>query len=96
MAEEFKGKDILIKTDGEIHTLDIPEKNYKLEDLQHWVEGYLEEIPCFFSRKHVGLVNEDGTRLGLEYNAAASEMFGHMLVGPVLVVSRDKMGGDGD
>jgi Domain of unknown function (DUF3846) len=59
-------------------------KKFSLEELQKAVGGYIEQVPG-----HRGaFCNEDGLRLNLPPNRAASDRFGIRLVGDVIEVSR--------
>lgn len=84
-------KDFRIEPNGDIHTIKPAKKHYSLDELQQGVKGYIETVPCPFSRKHMGIANEEGLLLGMEYNVLASRLFERPLVGPVLVVSNDRM-----
>lgn len=89
-SEEIR--DHRIDPNGDEHLLEPDKKNhYSLEFLQGQVGGFIEVIPCPFSRKHIGIVNEEGLILGLEYNEKASEMFDGALVGPVVIISKGRM-----
>jgi len=91
MSQEEEIKDVRIDPNGEEHLLESDDKYYGLKFLQEQVGGYIEMIPCPFSRNHLGVANEEGLLLGLDYNEKASEMFGGALVGPVLVISTSRL-----
>jgi hypothetical protein len=84
-------KDVRIDPNGEEHLLESGDKYYGLKFLQEQVGGLIEMIHCPFSLKHMGVVNEEGLLLGLDYNEKASEMFDGALVGPVLIISKSRI-----
>ena len=73
----------LKKNPGEecFHVVEIGKE---LEDLQKEVGGYIEYVP--FVPGVVILCNEEGLLRGMPYNC---RLFGHVFVGPVLVVGED-------
>jgi hypothetical protein len=89
--KEADYKDIRIDPNGEEHLLESNDKYYGLKFLQDQVGGLIEMIHCPFSRNHMGVANEEGLLLGLDYNAKASEMFDGALVGPVLIISKSRI-----
>jgi hypothetical protein len=88
----FAESDICIHPNGEIHKMaPANDEQYTLEELQAAVEGYIEVIPGLFSAGHIGLANEEGLLQDMPYNETASELFDRPLVGPVLVIRKDRM-----
>lgn len=86
----------LIKANG--LQLDVDPKNgkkFELEELQGYVNGYIEAI--FLDDDTVMVVNEEGKLLGLPYNQLASIKFlqekgyHEPIVGDVLVCKRNQI-----
>jgi len=69
----------LYKVSGEVEKL----SDTKLETLQYAVGGWVEHIKLIDGRD--GWVNEDGRRLGLEFNAEATLLAGQNIVGYMVV-----------
>ena len=61
-------------------------KKFTLTEVQALVGGYVEMIPV--SRNISLLVDEDGRPKGLPINQVASQIYGMMLVGHVLVIGK--------
>lgn len=76
----------LIKTDGTL-TVVHPKAGignpFTLEELQGYVGGLIELI--YPPDGKIGIVNEEGLLLGLDYNLRASLATGYDLVGDVLI-----------
>lgn len=86
----------LIKADGQRQKVEPKNgEKFKLEELQGYVDGYIEAI--FLDDDTVMVVNEEGKLLGLPYNQLASIKFLHEkgyhepIVGDVLVCKRNQM-----
>ena len=67
------------KVNGEVEKL----PDTKLETLQYAVGGWVEHIKLLDGRD--GWVNEDGRRLGLEFNPEATLLAGQSIVGYMVV-----------
>lgn len=61
--------------------------NWKLEELQSLVGGYIETVPTGV-RDWLLIVNDEG-RLGLKVNPVASVLAGQIIVGNAVLVRRD-------
>jgi hypothetical protein len=61
-------------------------KKFSLPELQSYVGGYIELVPCSES---VAYSNEEGRLLRLGFNAGASAAFSQVLVGDVIQVSKE-------
>ena len=86
----------LIKADGQRQKVEPKNgEKFKLEELQGYVDGYIEAI--FLDDDTVMVVNEEGKLLGLPYNQLASIKFlqakgyHEPIVGDVLVCKRNQM-----
>lgn len=86
---------IVLKTDGTRYNV-VPKnkKDFKLEELQEIVEGYIEIVPL--NGKRCMVVNEEGLILGKEYNYQASKMAADaglktIIVGDVLICDTNKI-----
>lgn len=79
MKKQFEVK--VIAADGTTSTTTT--SNLSLGEAQRLVGGYVELVRC---ASGAALVNEDGLRLGLPLNAAASQLVGRPLVGAVVVL----------
>lgn len=81
-------------TQKEVHPKDA--KSFTLEELQAFVEGYIEQVRLSGGRDM--WVNEDGKRMNMEYNAEAtklvSEWYVDRIVGPALVTRTEHAGQD--
>lgn len=77
-------KALLISTDGSIDFVKPKGKVFELDEVQGFVQGYIEiypmRIPC-----HVVVVNEEGLLLGMSFNKIAKLAFGIEAVEPVLI-----------
>jgi len=85
-----------IKTDGsitEVHPAN--RKDFKLDELKKFVEGYIEIIPI--SVGEILVMNEEGKLLDLEFNSAASSMVENhiglfdIIVGNVLLCKTEEV-----
>ena len=90
----------LIRADGRVETV-VPAASataFTLPFLQETVGGYIESIGTPDGR--VMILNEDGKRLQLPYNARATTLmvsrlrFDDYIVGDVLICSRTELGED--
>ncbi|MCF7930468.1 MAG: DUF3846 domain-containing protein [Acholeplasmataceae bacterium] len=75
---------ILITKDYKIQFVKPEHKEFSLEELQSYVEGYIETYP-FQNKHYVVLVNEEGLLKNLEFNHLAKQIFGIWAVGNVLI-----------
>lgn len=87
---------VLIKADGKRQKVEPKNgEKFKLEELQGYVDGYIEAI--ILDDDTVMVVNEEGKLLGLPYNQLASIKFlqekgyHEPIVGDVLVCKRNQM-----
>ena len=87
---------VLIKADGKRQKVEPKHgKKFELEELQGYVDGYIEAI--ILDDDTVMVVNEEGKLLGLPYNQLASIKFlqekgyHEPIVGDVLVCKRNQM-----
>jgi len=67
-------------------------KQFTLPELQGYVGGYIELVPRM---DHLNppmdmLVNEDGRRMELSYNGAASTLAQQVIVGDALLLKREE------
>jgi hypothetical protein len=72
----------LLKTDGTTEAVGFPGGRGTLERLHEAVGGYIETVQA---RGGTLIVNEDGLRLELPYNAQASVLAGQRIVGDALL-----------
>lgn len=84
----------IIKTNGEELNI-IPKDGPKLllTQMQEAVEGYIELVPICnpnYADKMM-FCNEDGHRLGKEFNSVASMMAGQPILGNVLVCEKGEV-----
>lgn len=87
---------VLIKADGQQQKVEPKNcKMFELEELQGYVNGYIEVI--FLDDDTVMVVNEEGKMFGLPYNQLASIKFlqekgyHEPIVGDVLVCKRNQI-----
>ena len=87
---------VLIKADGQQQKVEPKNsKRFELEELQGYVNGYIEAI--FLDDDTAMVVNEEGKLLGLPYNQLASIKFlqekgyHEPIVGDVLVCKRSQI-----
>lgn len=74
----------IYKTDGSEENIQPKNgKDFKLEELQPVVEGYIEIVRLRDGR--LMIVNEEGMLMKLPYNRIASQIAGQPIVGNVLV-----------
>lgn len=85
---------ILITPDGSVANIpapDDPEMGYTLKQLQTYVEGLVEVVRFPNEDGRIIIVNEEGLLKNMPYNAAASNLVGQDLVGPVLIIQEDQL-----
>jgi hypothetical protein len=78
----------IIKTNGEkVNVKPEDGMEISLGQMQGAVEGFIELVPMLNSdhADKIMFCNEDGHRLGKEYNSVASMMAGQQIVGNVIV-----------
>lgn len=79
----------IIKADGmEIATMPKNGKDFKLEELQPIVGGYIEIV---YLPNRFMVVNEEGKLMGLPINEKASIIAGETIVGDVLICERNQI-----
>jgi hypothetical protein len=71
----------VIKVDGTIESLG---PKPKLKQLQEAVGGYIEGL--YSPTGFVGYANEEGLLMGLPLNVEATTLFGHPIVGDIVVL----------
>lgn len=84
----------IIKINGDKVNI-IPKDGFKLSlaQMQEAVEGFIELVPVCnpnYADKMM-FCNEDGHRLGKEFNSIASMMAGHPILGNVLVCEKGEV-----
>jgi len=80
----------IIKTDGtKIEVAPANGSDFSLEELQKVVGGYIEIV--YLSEGRLMVVNEEGWLNNLPYNPSASEIYGHPIVGDVLICERKQI-----
>ncbi len=77
---------VLIKADGTVKRLEF-DKKISLEQLQQFVNGYIEIVPVRYEgkRQHM-IVNEEGFLERLPVNNKACAISGQFIVGNVAIV----------
>lgn len=83
----------LIKASGEVIPVE-PENgtDFKLEELNRFVEGYIEVIHPPHQDGKIMIINEEGKLKGLPYNAAATAIWTHDdIVGNALLCDDDQV-----
>lgn len=77
-----------IKADGTEADVSPKGKYFSLEELQELVGGLIEvvRVPKFNGDRSIMLVNEDGLRLGLPRNEAATKLYAETHTGMALIV----------
>lgn len=80
------------KSEEKIHTCD--SKYLSLETMQRIVGGHIEFVALRKNPGNVMIVNEEGKLHGLPFNAKASIMSGHEIVGDVIVCDESLLEGD--
>ena len=88
MAEKYLFQRISV-TDSSLEDLifaPVPQQP-SLEELQDIVGGYVEMMPSFYLPTNIrsAMVNEEGQLRGLLVNRIASELFGIIILGDVIV-----------
>ncbi len=83
MSVSFK----VIFRDGSTHEVELDSKP-TLAQLQHFVGGYIEQIPTKNSEQCL-IVNEDGISLNLLSNYNASILAGQPIFGDVVLIDKD-------
>ena len=88
MAEKYLFQRISV-TDSSLEDLifaPVPQQP-SLEELQDLVGGYVEMMPSFYLPTNIrsAMVNEEGQLRGLLVNRIASELFGIIILGDVIV-----------
>lgn len=83
---------VLFYANDEAELVEAPPANgtdYELEEAQGHVEGLVQVIrPIYQDMKDsdiIGLVNEEGMILGLDYNIFASNVFGYPIYGNMIM-----------
>lgn len=80
-----------VKTDGTLELVK-PKNNAKefsLEELQHFVGGYIEIAPYCPYKNYLVIVNEEGLIKGLEPNITAYNLGLEEYVGNVIIIPRE-------
>ncbi len=76
----------LIRADGTEVVL-TPEKKPTLEQMQVWVDGYIEVVHVLYNGRRCAMgVNEEGKLRNLPANTKASQIFGQTIVGNVFIL----------
>lgn len=80
---------LLIRPDGTKEHI-IPEDGeaFSLEEMQKYVEGYIELIPDLDGR--IIIANEEGKLNNMPINMTATKMWGDVLVGNVLFLNKEE------
>lgn len=80
----------IIKTDGkEINVEPRNGSDFSLSEMQRIVGGFIECVTL--DNGQLMVVNEEGVILEMPYNKKASELFGHPIVGNVLVCESNQI-----
>jgi hypothetical protein len=77
-------KALLITTETSVEFVKPKGSGFELEEIQGFVEGYIEIYPIRIP-SHIVVVNEEGLILGMPFNTVAKLAFGIEAVGPVLI-----------
>ena len=88
MVENYEFQRISVKDSSMSNLLFAPvPQEPSLEDLQDIVGGYVEWMPSAYLPSHIrsAMVNEEGQLRGLLVNRIASELFGIIIQGDVIV-----------
>ena len=76
---------MLIYANGEQTAVSPSNGTFSLNELQTYVEGFIEIVPIDDAR--MAIVNDEGLLKKMPMNPVASQVAGRLLVGPVLIVS---------
>lgn len=80
---------MLISVDGEQTAVEPKSATFSLDELQNYVEGFIEIITIDDAR--TAIVNDEGLIRQMPMNPVASQVVGRLLVGPVLIVAPDEI-----
>ena len=75
---------MLISVDGEQTAVKPRGATFSLDELQNYLEGFIEIVPIDDAR--MAVVNDEGLIKQMPMNPVASQVAGRLLVGPVLIV----------
>ncbi len=86
--KKMKGNFLVITPHDTIGLMAIEKDKTILEQLQSWVNGYIELTHSDYIKDYDIIVNEDGIMQRLEYNKIANLLFGLTLYGNVVIVRK--------
>lgn len=80
----------IIKTDGTERNVEPKNgSDFSLGELKEIVGGFIEIVTL--KNRQLMVVNEEGMLIGMPYNIKASELYGHPIVGNVLVCNNNQI-----